>query len=370
MGWGHRSLVITSLWLCAGCAPVSKLPSIPITDILAEQRREQVAQIRDYYGKLDRVDTVAFRLGVANVGFCKTATPRIGMHAVTVQSLPRRYRSFSGEALGVSWTRPTVISVVPGSPADAASIKVHDQILAFDGIAVPPRRTADWIDGHLAVNGDKPVQVLIRHNKTEQTVIVRPVMACAMPINFVTKDDVNAVTLDDRIEIYSGILAITRTNAQLAVLVGHELAHANLGHNDKRRFNQLLGAAGGAALDTGFLLAGVYTRSVFTRQLGNFGALAYSVEFEREADYVGAYYAARAGYDIGGAEDLWRAMSLVDPQAIQFSSDHPTTPLRFVQMQRVAGEIAEKKRLHLPLIPELKAGRAAPDSAVEGARSF
>jgi beta-barrel assembly-enhancing protease len=42
------------------------------------------------------------------------------------------------------------------------------------------------------------------------------------------------------------------------------------------------------------------TDSLFTRELGRAGRLAFSVDFEREADYVGAYYAARAGYDLVG----------------------------------------------------------------------
>ena len=75
--------------------------------------------------------------------------------------------------------------------------------------------------------------------------------------------------------------------------------------------------------------------------------------FEREADYVGAYYAARAGYDLAGAEDLWRALSLENPGQSSHREDHPVTPVRFVQMRKVAAEIADKQRRRLPLIPEL-----------------
>ena len=42
------------------------------------------------------------------------------------------------------------------------------------------------------------------------------------------------------------------------------------------------------------------------------------------------------------------------PDAIRFAKTHPTTPMRFVQMREVAAEIADKKRRHLPLVPELK----------------
>ncbi|MGC1571352.1 MAG: M48 family metalloprotease, partial [Pseudolabrys sp.] len=83
-------------------------------------------------------------------------------------------------------------------------------------------------------------------------------------------------------------------DAQLALVIGHELAHANLGHLEKQRANKILGWAGGAAIDAGMLLAGIPTGGAFVRELGRAGERAFSVGFEREADYVGAYYAARA----------------------------------------------------------------------------
>ncbi|MGB9268610.1 MAG: M48 family metalloprotease [Pseudolabrys sp.] len=99
-------------------------------------------------------------------------------------------------------------------------------------------------------------------------------------------------------------------------MLGHELAHANLGHLDKQWLNQVLGWAGGAAIDAGLVLGGISTGGVFARQFARAGERAFSVNFEREADYVGAYYAARAGYELTGAEKFWRAFSLESLDAI------------------------------------------------------
>jgi len=63
--------------------------------------------------------------------------------------------------------------------------------------------------------------------------------------------------------------------------------------------------------------------------LGKAGAGAFSVDFEREADYVGAYYATRAGYEVAGTEEVWRAMSLEDPSSIRIATTHPATPVRW-----------------------------------------
>ena len=127
-----------------------------------------------------------------------------------------------------------------------------------------------------------------------------------------------------------------------------------MGHLDKQNVNALLGTVGGLAIDGDFAIGGIYTNGTFAKHFGQAGVMAFSVEFEREADYVGAYYAARAGYEVAEAEEFWRQFGITHPDSIRFAKTHPTTPTRFVQMREVAAEIADKKRRHLPLVPELK----------------
>ena len=118
--------------------------------------------------------------------------------------------------------------------------------------------------------------------------------------------------------------------------------------------SQVLGWLGGSAIDVGILAGGVSTGGAFGKEFEKAGALAYSVNFEREADYVGAYYAARAGYDTNGVEEFWRAMGLASPDSIRLEKTHPITPVRFLQIKKVAAEIADKRRRNLPLTPDLK----------------
>ena len=361
--WRRWPAVVAGASLCAACGmPISRLPAIPPAQALAiEQRSEQVAQIQAYYAQLARVDNVAFRIRTANRQFCKSVAAQIGLHAATVRSLPSKYRSYTNQALNVSWTKATVIAVADGSPAAAAGIKTGDRILRLNDKPVPAGRTQHWIDEFLASNGMQPVKVDLRRDGEEKTLTVSPLMACAIPIDYVTNDQINAYSTGDKIVIFSAIVALAKTDDQLAVIIGHELAHANLGHMEKREQNALIGELGGVMVDGGFLLGGIYTRGAFTRHFGRAGALAYSVEFEREADYVGAYYAARADYDVAGAAQIWRAMGQTNPHSIRFTTDHPMSPVRYIQMREVAAEIADKERRHLPLIPELK--ESAPPAA-------
>jgi Zn-dependent protease with chaperone function len=357
---------LASALLCAACGPVASLPPLPKDAVEAERRHQQITQIKDYYAELRRVDGVAFRIRTANRATCKRwVSAQIGLYAATPQSLPHRYRSYSAEALTLTWARPTAIAVADTSPAAQAGIAIGDEIIALNGELIPVTGTPSWVNDWLTTNGEKPVQVNLRRDGVDRTVTVNPVMGCAIPINYVTADEVNAFTDGKKIVISSAIVAIARTDAQLAVVIGHELAHVNLGHNNRRVFNAVLGAAGGVMVDAGFLVGGISTGGAFTRAFERGGAMAYSVGFEREADYVGAYYATRAGYDLAGAEEIWRAIGQAHPDSIRLAKTHPSTPERFVQMQKVAEEIADKQRRHVPLVPELKAMQAEAEPAME-----
>lgn len=342
--------------LCAQCGmPMSRLPQLPTDEVEAEKRLEQTAQMRAYYADLRRVDTVAFRIRTANRADCDGwETAQIGLLAVTPQSLPRKYRAYSSDALKISWARPTVISVADGSPAAQAGIAPGDQITALNGEFIPVTGTAKWMTKWLKANGVSPLEANVRRDGIDRTVTIVPLMGCAIPVDYVTKDEANAYTDGKKIVIQSAIVELAKTDAQLAFIIGHELAHANLGHLDKQLVNTVLGTAGGLAVDGSFALGGISTGGAFTREFSKAGARAFSVGFEREADYVGAYYAARAGYDLTGAEDVWRAMGMKHPDSIRFTTTHPTSPARFVQMQKVVTEIADKQRRGLPLAPDLR----------------
>ena len=162
---------------------------------------------------------------------------------------------------------------------------------------VPAKNSVAWIGDWLKAHGGQPVQIMVRRDGVDTLRTVQPVMACAIPVKLVTDGTANAYTDYKKIVIQSGVLRLARNDADLAVIIGHELAHVTMGHYGKRLQNALVGELGGAVIDGGLLLGGIYSGRTFSKHFARAGAMAFSVEFEREADYVGAYYAARAGYD-------------------------------------------------------------------------
>jgi beta-barrel assembly-enhancing protease len=354
-----RFLLASSL-VCAACGPISKLPPLASEAVEAERRNQQIEHIRDYFAKRGRLHSVAFRIRAANRDERKNrAFAEIGLEAGTIESLPREYRSFAHDALSAICTQATVLSVAETSPAALAGIKPGDHVLTFNNEAVPRSGTSGWIARFVRNNGDRPIPVLIRRGGVDDIRMVYPVLVCSIPIHLTTDPVPNAFTIGDKIVIHSSLLRIARSDAQLALVVGHELAHVTLGHLEKQKANEFLGEASGFMIDAGILLATkLWTGGLFKRQLGHAGRLAFSVDFEREADYVGTYYAARAGYDLVGTEEFWRTYSLELPDSIRAGITHPVTPVRFVQLQKVVAEIADKRRRNVQLIPELKVADA------------
>jgi Zn-dependent protease with chaperone function len=358
--WGSLLIV----WLCTACAgPDAVVPSLTLGEIADERRRQEIAQLRDYFAELNKLNTVAYRITTANHEFCdKWVIPKIGLFAATPASLPSKYRKFSREAFGLRWVRATVISIVPDGPAAKAGMKDKDELISFNGEKVPVTAVPRWINAFLEDNGERPITVVVKRDEEDMTLTVTPVTGCAIPINLETNPDPNAFTDFSKIVIHTGVVRLTRSESDLAVIVGHELAHNTMGHYRKKRMNGLLGAVGGSAIDGGFLLGGISTGGAFSGYLETAGMNAFSVAFELEADYVGSYYAARAGYDISGAEEVWQRLSLENPSSIRKASTHPTTPVRYLQMRKVIAEIAEKKAQNLPLMPKIKLRPDEPES--------
>jgi len=242
---------------------------------------------------------------------------------------------------------------VDGSPAAKAGVFRGDALIAVNNEPVPSTKVAEWLNERIKRNGVQPLNVMTARAGQTRSITIVPEVVCSIPVILATSDKINAFTDGQKIVVYSRILEIARSDDELALVVGHELAHVNMKHIEKHAQNQVAGALGGAILDVVFALNRVNTSAAFSKAGGNIGMKAYSMDFEKEADYVGAYYAARAGYNVVGAEPLWRAFAQENPKEMVYAGLHPTSPERFVQMQKTGEEISRKRQLNQPLTPEM-----------------
>lgn len=146
-----------------------------------------------------------------------------------------------------------------------------------------------------------------------------------------------------KVGVYKGILPITKTEAGLATVIGHEIAHATAHHGTERMSRQML-LQGGQQLVGTAVSASNYAQWQNVLLLGyGLGAkvgveLPFDRKQESEADHIGLVYMARAGYDPNEAVGFWQRFMEFNAQAggggtPAFLRTHPVDEVRIRQLK-------------------------------------
>jgi len=143
-----------------------------------------------------------------------------------------------------------------------------------------------------------------------------------------------------KIGVYTGLLPITQDENGLAVVIGHEVAHAVAKHGNERVSQALLAQLGGMGLSLALSREPTLTNQIFMAAYGA-GAqvgvlLPYSRLHEREADRIGLVLMARAGYDPRKAISFWQRMNEKGKEKgrpPEFLSTHPAPEIRIQEIE-------------------------------------
>ena len=300
--------------LATGCATTTKFPKPPSEEIRRE-REEQLkltnqnrAILKDREVRLQTVSAEIFR---GNAEFC-----------------PRKM-----SVIGIRWKSDirTVVAVDEGTPAHQGGLMPNDKILSINGKLLRPGNAYFSHRSNLlrrqSKKGTRDVTLrILRYGEEELDITLRPTEACKVAISLIEGDNTpNAFTDEKTIGLTEGMMRFVDNDDELALIISHELAHITQGHVLKKQMNIALISALGAAVDAGLYKAtGVYTTAGQEAGL-KAGYLLFSQDFELESDYVGTYFAARAGYDVSNAVNVWRRMAAIHPTAIhaRHGSTHP-----------------------------------------------
>ncbi|NPA48805.1 MAG: M48 family metallopeptidase [Thermodesulfobacteria bacterium] len=149
-----------------------------------------------------------------------------------------------------------------------------------------------------------------------------------------------------KVFVYTGIIPIAKNEAGLAAVMGHEIAHAIARHGAERLSLGLVATFGEVLLAEILDLKNPHTKKIFLTAYG-LGAtvgviLPYSRKQELEADHIGLYLMAKAGYDPREAINFWERMREAargKPKPPPFLSTHPTDEARIAQLKRLLPEI-------------------------------
>lgn len=157
--------------------------------------------------------------------------------------------------------------------------------------------------------------------------------------NLVEDDDINAWCMPGgKVVVYTGIMPLIYSDADLAVVVGHEIAHAVAKHGNERMSQFLLFEMGGMALAEALKNRPEQTREFWMMAFGLGGQvgviLPYSRRHELEADQLGLIFMAMAGYDPYTAVTFWERMAQQGgSHPPEFLSTHPSDRTRIRELQ-------------------------------------
>ena len=306
---------IALLLFSIGCA--ARLAPPEADEVQAESAREAhtAAAIDDLSGMIERVLRVSGRLRTAGARFCEDqVAPLLGIdieQRIPAPDPPHFWDAYLA-TFGVE-KKITVTVVDPWSPADRAGVRSGDWILAVNGRRA--RRALDVFE-ILRDEPDRPPQLKIQRGEEtlEIQTELRPACAHEVLVNL-TSEIITGRAKRNHAWISVGMIRFVETDDELAVVIGHELAHRIRG--------------GGHGSKT-----------------------------ELRADKIGLVLAARAGYDETVAPAFWERFALEKPWMIRWEPDskrakepwHARVAERLLAMRKVLGEIARLRTEGRPLL--------------------
>lgn len=328
----------------SGCAAVPTelaFPAASPAEISDEIEFEQEAALERLRSQDARVATIAFRLLSANTELCPKADWLTGMVMHSSSQFGPEVRPVAVRLYGLGDT-PSIQVVAPGSPADIAGMLADDQLIAVNGktfAAITPAQSsagnyasidAAWALITSEIRDGEALTFDIHRKGKALTLQLQPRLGCGYGFSLLTDDEFNAWADGKTAFVTTSITRYAQTEDELATIMAHELAHNILGHQDRISKSGPAGAL-----------------------LGNMGTQRSSlVALEKEADYLGLYLMARAGFDINKAGSFWRQFGADFPRSRYAGWSHPGSRERAINMISTAAEIERKRASGDPILPE------------------
>ena len=236
------------------------------------------------------------------------------------------------------------LSLIPGSQLNAMSFSQYDEFIKSHKLSANVAQT------NTVKNVGRKIQGAVERYFADQGDPGR-LRDYKWEFNLVEDSAVNAWCMPGgKVVVYTGILPVTKDETGLAVVMGHEIAHAIANHGNERMSQGLIALTGGVALSKALENKSKETQDLFLAAYG-VGAqvgvlLPYSRVQESEADHLGLIFMAMAGYDPRQAVSFWERMAAGSKGAPpEFLSTHPSDQTR---IEKLKAEIPEAMTYYKP----------------------
>jgi predicted Zn-dependent protease len=226
------------------------------------------------------------------------------------------------------------LNIIPDSEMLSMSFQQYDEFIRTNKLS------ADANNSNMVKRVGFNVQNAVQRYFTENKMTDR-LNGYNWEFNLVESNDVNAWCMPGgKVVVYTGILPLTQDESGLAVVMGHEIAHAIAEHGNERMSQILLTQLGGLALSEALSSQPQQTRDLW---LGVYGLgaqvgvlLPYSRTHESEADRLGLVFMSMAGYDPNVAISFWERMAAQKQGQAppEFLSTHPSDKTRIEDIKK------------------------------------
>lgn len=230
------------------------------------------------------------------------------------------------------------LNIVPASQMISMSFQQYDEFLKTNKLSNDPKQT-NLVKG-VGLKIQKAVELYFA-----QKGMSAELNGYAWEFNLVESKDVNAWCMPGgKVVVYTGILPVTKDETGLAVVMGHEIAHAIAEHGSERMSQGLIAEMGGMALATALQEKPEQTQMIWMTAFGLGSQVGVMLPFSRlhesEADHLGLIFMAMAGYNPEKAVAFWERMaSMKNGQAPpEFLSTHPSDATRIDNIKALLPE--------------------------------
>jgi predicted Zn-dependent protease len=235
-------------------------------------------------------------------------------------------------------TGRTQLSLIPSATMLSMSYQQYGEFLQSNTLSKDNGKTA------LVKRTGGRIQKAVERYFTERN-LAGQLKDYRWEFNLVESKEVNAWCMPGgKVVVYTGILPVTGNEVGLAVVMGHEIAHAIAEHGNERMSQALLAELGGVGLSMALEEEPAKTRELWMTVYGagaQFGALLpFSRLQESEADQLGLVFMAMAGYDPTEAVSFWQRMAAQKEGQgpPEFLSTHPSDETRIANLRKLIPE--------------------------------
>ncbi|MDP6923904.1 MAG: M48 family metallopeptidase [Candidatus Scalindua sp.] len=314
------STVLAAFLLVTGCASTNTGPPISESELKKLEDEIEAMATEIYIRDLVSVWKVGLKvLSIMPEGTFKK-------HAVIGALVVDNSENFASYYKLPTEDGCVVVGVIDDYIADLAGIKEGDIIKKIGGKEIKE-------SGHVTFRPDKISTVVVERDGTKLSFDLEPEEKPYVRIRLKETGKINAYAKFTGIEFTTGMVHFVEDDDELAVIMGHELAHLTAKHLPKNiTMATLCGTLGGL---TG-PFAPLTTQALYA---------PYSRKNEREADYLGLIYSHNAGYDIEKGAALWKRFALEIPRSRSksFLRSHPASPERILRVKMVGEMIKSGK---------------------------